>query len=102
MKLGWKGLNKATNLVVGAAKKAASTSSETKSAVAGAAAGTWLASTAGSHVGIVALGTGISGAAMLPVLGTAAVGAIAGYAAYKGIQDVVKKWREPPHQRNDD
>lgn len=98
MKIEWKDINRVRTVVLGAAKKAASTSNEAKSAVAGAAVGGWVASAAGAHVGIVALGTGMSGAALLPALGTVAVGAVVGYAAYKGIQDVIGKIRRPDHQ----
>lgn len=63
------------------------TSGETKATTAGAAAGGVVASTAGAHVGIAAFGTAVSGAALLPMVATVGVGAVAGYAAYKLYKD---------------
>ena len=70
-------------------------SGETKATTAGAAAGGIAATTVGSHMGIAAFGTAVSGAALLPVVITVGVGAVAGFAAFKLYQDVRAK-RTPP------
>ena len=70
-------------------------SGEAKATTAGAAAGGVVASTAGTHIGIAAFGTAVSGAALLPVAATVGVGAIAGYAVYKLAKDIKAKRSEP-------
>ena len=71
-----------------ARSKTQNASGEAKATTAGAVAGGVVASTAGAHIGIAALGTAVSGAALLPVVATVAVGSIAGYAAYKVFKDL--------------
>ena len=66
-------------------------SGEAKATTVGAVGGGVVASTAGAHIGIAAFGTAVSGAALLPVVATVGVGAIAGYAAYKVYKDVQEK-----------
>ena len=75
--------------------KARQASGETKATTAGAAAGGIAATTVGSHMGIAAFGTAVSGAALLPVVVTVAVGGIAGFAAFKLYQDVKGKRAQP-------
>ena len=41
-----------------------------------------------AHIGIAAFGTAVSGAALLPVVATVGVGAVAGYAAYEVYKDL--------------
>ena len=83
------GLTASAGRVWSSAKsKTKNASGEAKATTAGAAAGGIVASTAGAKIGIAAFGTAVSGAALLPVVATAGVGAIAGYAAYKVFKDL--------------
>jgi hypothetical protein len=68
--------------------KAKAASDETKSTAIGGLAGGAAATAAGTHVGIAAFGTAVSGAALLPVAVCVGVGAVAGYAGYKLYKDV--------------
>ena len=90
-------LTAATGRAWSAAKaKARAASGEAKATTAGAAAGGVVATTAGAKIGIAAFGTAVSGAALLPVVVMVGVGAVVGYAAYKGYTDVKARRSQRP------
>lgn len=75
--------------------RANAASPEAKSATVGGAALGGVGLLTGSHVGIAALGTAVSGALLLPAAGVA-VGALAGYSAFKFVKDRKAARIDPP------